>query len=167
MLIRESQILSTLSNQTNQQPATPEALFAAIAKCPRQNLLEKLADLTPLKSAETLKWLMERFELAGEALMDFANDVHLLFDQHHKKHDLIAQIMATPQYSRAIGNPATIYRSNFDDKLLQAKKIQAVWGKNWEREAETCRLGILMLGKRLTLCRFWFQSDGDEQICLV
>jgi hypothetical protein len=89
---------------------------------------------------------MERFELAGEALMEFANDVHLLFDQHLKKHDLIAQIMATPQYSRAIGKPAGIARSNLKDKLLQDKKIRAVWGDNWAREAEPCMLGILLLG---------------------
>ena len=138
--------MSTLSNQASQQPATPEELFAAIAECPRQNLLKKLTDLPPSTSAEVLKWLMERFELAGEALMDFTNDVHLLFDQHLKEHDLIAQIMATPQYSHAIGNPAKISRSNLKDKLRQNKKIRAVWGQNWAREAEPCMLGILLLG---------------------
>lgn len=89
---------------------------------------------------------MERFELACEGLTDFANDVHLLFEQNLMEDDLIAQIMATPQYSRAIGNPAKISRSNLKDKLLQDKKIRAVWGQNWAREAEPCMLGILLLG---------------------
>jgi hypothetical protein len=128
------------------QPATdPEDLFARIVDCPRSNLLEKLIKLPPSKCAEVLRWLMERFELAGEAITHFANDVHLLFDQHLKKHDLIAQIMATPQYSRAIEKPAGIGRSNLEGKLLQDKKIRDVWGKNWAQEAEPCMLGILLL----------------------
>jgi hypothetical protein len=135
-----------LSPLSGQQAATPEELFALIIECPRSNLLKKLTELPPSKSAEILKWLMERFELAAESLMDFANDVHLLFDQHLKKHDLIAQIMATPQYSRAIEKPAGVYRSNLAGKLLQDKKIRVVWGDNWAREAEPCMLAILLLG---------------------
>jgi hypothetical protein len=138
--------LSTLSNQTSQQPGTPEELFAAIASCPRQDLLKKLPELPLLKTVEVLKWFMERFELAGEGLMDFANDVHSVFDQHLKKHDLIANIMATSQYSRAIGNPARISRSNHGDKLRQEEKIRAIWGQNWARDAEPCMLGILLGG---------------------
>jgi hypothetical protein len=135
-----------LSNQANQQPATPEHLFAAIRDCPRERLRQKLSYLPPLKCAEILHWLMERFELAGEALMDFANDVHLVFEQHSKKYDVIAETMATPQYTRAIRNPAKKARSNLNDKLLQDKKIEAVWGKNWIRTAEPCMLEIPQLG---------------------
>jgi hypothetical protein len=117
LLIHESQILLSLSDQASEQPATPEELFASIAECPQQILLKKLLDLPPAQSGEVLKWFMERLELAGEALMDFANKVHILFDRNLKKHDLIAQIMATPQYARAIRHPAKISRSNLSDKL--------------------------------------------------
>lgn len=138
--------MSPLSNQASQQPANPEDLFVAVCDSPRQDLLNTLTELSPLQCAEILKWFMERLELAGEALMDFANDVHVLFDQHLKKHDLIAQIMATPQYSRAIESPAKISRSNLEDKMRQDKKVRAVWGKNWAREAEPCTLRILLPG---------------------
>jgi len=138
--------LSTLCNRASEQPADPGELFAAIGDSPREDLLKKLASLPPLKSAEVLRWFMEQFELAGEGLMVFANDVHLIFDQHHKKHDLIAQIMATPQYSRAIGEPAKMARSNLSDKLRQDQKIRAIWGENWARDAESCMLEILLLG---------------------
>jgi len=97
-----------MSDLASKQPATPEELFASIAECPQQILLKKLLDLPPAQSGEVLKWFMKRFELAGEALMDFANQVHILFDRHLKKHDLIAQIMSTSQYTRAIRHPAKI-----------------------------------------------------------
>jgi hypothetical protein len=139
----ESQMLSPLSSQ---EATTPEQLFTVIVESPRSDLLKKLTGLPPSKSAEILRWFMERFELAGEALMDFANDVHLLYDQHLKKHEVIAQIMATPEYSRAIGMPAEIARTNLKDKEKQDKKIRVVWGDNWAREAEPCMLGILLLG---------------------
>lgn len=103
----------------------------------------KKLDSLPL---EVLQWLMEQFELANEGLASFANDVHLIFDQHLKKHDPVAQIMATPQYSGAIGDLAKMARSNLSDKLRQDQKIRAIWGENWARVAEPCMLEILLLG---------------------
>jgi hypothetical protein len=52
-----------------------------MADGPHQHLKEQLTDLPPLKCAEIRNWLMERFELSSEALMDFANGVHLVFEQ--------------------------------------------------------------------------------------
>lgn len=89
---------------------------------------------------------MERFELAGEVLLEFANDVHQVFVKQSEKYQEIANIMATPQYARAIKDPAKKSRSNLNDKLLQDKKIRNVWGQNWAEVAEPCMLVIFLLG---------------------
>jgi len=90
--------MSTLCNRTSRTPATPEQLFAAIGNHPRKDIVKKLTSLPLSKSVEVLQWFMVQFEQAGEGLMDFANDIHLMFDQHLKKHDQIAQIMASSDY---------------------------------------------------------------------
>ena len=136
--------MSTLCNQTSRIPATPEQLFAAIGNYPRKDLVKKLTSLPLSKSVEVLQWFMVQFEQAGEGLMDFANDIHLMFDQNLKKHDQIAQIMASSEYSRAIGDPAKMARSNLSDKLRQDKKIRAVWGDDWAQITKQCMLKILL-----------------------
>jgi len=136
--------MSTLCNRTSRTPATPEALFAAIGNYPSKDLVKKLTSLPLSKSVEVLQWFMVQFEHAGEGLMDFAKDIHLMFDQLLKKHNQIAQIMASSDYSHAIGGPAKMAWSNLRDKLRQDKKIRAVWGENWAQVAKKCMLKILL-----------------------